>query len=316
MDYINKVINWIKSNKITTILIVVVIYLIFSRSSSVGTSSYSRSNYYGVSKTMESMPLAPQGLVGSKTGYDEAAYEPSYNSGGTNTTGVSSDKRKVVTNSNISLLVKDVSKTLNDITQETEKRAGYVVNTSMAAPGESANGYITIRVPVEDLKSMLDYLKGISVKVVSVTTSGNDITDTFVDTQARLETLYKTKGIFENMLSKATNVEEIMNVQEKILYTQDQIDNLMGQLKYMEATSSTTLISINLSTDELELPYAPDQPWRPNVVFKYAVRSLVVNLRSLGSAIIWVGVYSIIWVPIIAVIFIIKKVKNPNRKIK
>ena len=146
-----------------------------------------------------------------------------------------------------------------------------------------------------------------SVRIVSENISGYDVTDQYTDTQAKLDTLYKTKVIFENILAKAVNVDDILKVQQSILSTQDQIDSLKGSIKYLNETSKTMLITINLSTDELSLPYAPTDPWRPNVVFKTSVRSLLTDLRMIGSGVIWIVVYAVIYIPLIVVFVVVKK---------
>ncbi len=115
------------------------------------------------------------------------------------------------------------------------------------------------------------------------------------------------------MLDKAVNVDEILRVQNEILNTQSQIDSYKGQAKYLENTASSVKITVYLSTDEYSLPYAPQDGFRPNVIFKQAVRALVLTLRGLASKGIWVAVYSVIWVPILASAVLVRKFLK-NRK--
>jgi len=89
-------------------------------------------------------------------------------------------------------------------------------------------------------------------------------------------------------------------------------------LAYMDGASSTTLITIYLSTDELGLPYAPSQAWRPEVIFKQAVRSLLLNARSVANLGIWVVVYIpalvFVWVAWVLVKRFVFKRKNPSQQ--
>lgn len=84
-------------------------------------------------------------------------------------------------------------------------------------------------------------------------------------------------------MDDATTFDQILRAQKEILNVQTQIDNVKGQIAYIEGTAKTALISIDLSTDALEIGYAPKNAWRPKVVFKQAVKSLIANLRSLGN---------------------------------
>jgi len=291
-----RTIEWLKANKLLIFLVGVIAYLVIFKSDS---------------RTYTANKLAPISGV-AELAMDEAmGTSANYGTGGRGfAPQMDVEERKFVTDSQMSLLVKDVRTALDQIQTTTEAKKGYVVNTNIRTPEGLSTGNITIRVPADQLRPMLSYLRALGVKVVSENIFGHDVTDQYVDVQARLDTLTKTKVIFENMLPKATDVDEILRVQQRILDVQRQIDNLKGQLKYMDATASSSLITVNLATDELALPYTPDQPWRPSVVFKYATRSLVKNVRNIGSAGIWLGVYSVLWVPALVGIIAIKKYRN------
>ena len=109
------------------------------------------------------------------------------------------------------------------------------------------------------------------------------------------------------MLDRATKVQDILSVQRELIRLQDQIDTLKGRQKYLEQTAKLAKITVYLSTDEYALPYAPSETFRPAVIFKLAVRSLVRTLRSVAQALIWIGVYAIVWVPAGIIIFFIWK---------
>jgi hypothetical protein len=88
---------------------------------------------------------------------------------------------------------------------------------------------------------------------------------------------------------------------------QDQIDVLKGRQKYLEQTAKLSKITVYLSSDEFALPYVPAKPFRPETIFKQAVRSLVLTLRDLAKAGIWIGVYSIVWLPVLVIILLVRK---------
>lgn len=218
--------------------------------------------------------------------------------------------RMVVQNSHMSLQVSNVEENLQKISQEVEKEGGYMVDSNISKPQDSASGNITVRVPTEKLDSFLGFCRGLAVKVVSENLRGRDVTDQFVDTQAKIDTLEKTKTKFEEILNKASKVQDILQVQRELVNVQDQIDRLKGQNKYLEQTAKMSKVTIYLASDELDLPYAPSEAWRPNVIFKTAVRSIISTARKLGTLFIWLGVYSIVWLPIVVIFIILKKRKK------
>jgi len=308
-DIFSKVFNWVKNNKLLAVLLVVVIYLLIPRRSVFPQLLNSKSaiSTGGLAVDM-AYPSSSESMMGNYgVGRGVPAYEAAPRPDVTD--------RKVITNSSMSLQVKNVREAMESIKQKTKSLGGYVVDTDVTTPEFGEDGSIAVRVPLDSLDDTLAYFRSLAIKVVSENISGYDITDQYIDIEERLTRLEATKARFEQILDSAVTVDEILEVQRQIFYVQDQIDSYKGQLQYMEGASSTTLIRVYLSTDELGLPYTPSQAWRPEVVFKQASRSLLLNLISIGNAAIWFVVYIPLILVGVLVLILIKKVvikKKPS----
>ncbi|KPJ70501.1 hypothetical protein AMJ51_01675 [Microgenomates bacterium DG_75] len=120
----------------------------------------------------------------------------------------------------------------------------------MTSPEEAPFATVIVRVPADNFRATLDFFRSLAVKVTSERILGTDVTDEYVDIEARLATLEKTKVKFEEIMEKATEVQDILNVQREIIRLQDQIDALKGRQKYLEQTAKLAKITAYLSTDE------------------------------------------------------------------
>ncbi len=297
----NKILDWIKKNWIIGLLLAYIAYGWMQNN--LGRIGYSvgGSSYSGVAMTDMAAP-APMmtkslSLGGSNMMYREAA-------------PVEQANRMVVQDTNMSMLVKDVAKAIKEIEKTVTVAGGYMVNKGLSRPEGAASGNISVRVPVTKREDVLEEIRGYGVKVVSENVYGSDVTDEYVDLEARLANLNKTKAKMEAIMDQATRVEDLMSVQNQLNSIQMQIDSLKGQQKYLEQTAKLTLISVSLSTDELALPYAPDGVWRPEVVFKNAVRSMLGTLRSVANLIIWTFVYIPVIILVVLVIWLLRMFKN------
>jgi len=67
---------------------------------------------------------------------------------------------------------------------------------------------------------------------------------------------------------------------------------------------------VYLSTDEIALPYQPDDNFRLGVIFKLAVRSLMTTLRFGLSSLIWIAVYGVVWIPVLVIMVILLRRLN------
>jgi len=282
------IIEWLKKNFLTLVLLFVIAFLISKQT-----------NYFNTYKTSS----APQAIGG--LGMAESVSPNYLRPEAPPTTDV--QNRLVVQNSNLSLQVSNVVETSKKIISKAQSLAGYMVDSHLSKPEESTSGNVTVRVPADKLEDFLSFCRGLAVKVVSENLLGTDVTDQYVNTQARIDTLEKTKKKFEDILDKAVNVQDILTVQRELINVQEQIDSLTGQNKYLEQTAKLAKVTVYLASDELELPYAPAQGWRPAVIFKTAVRSLVSFARFLGTAAIWIGVFSVIWLPVLLIIILVKR---------
>ncbi|MGI5841136.1 MAG: DUF4349 domain-containing protein [Patescibacteria group bacterium] len=296
-------IAWLKKNWLIVILLVVITYLL--KNTLFPVNYYSTSSYGGGGLSFDSLgtslKLSPQSAV-------RESYTPglAYNSSPPS----DSPDRIVIQDTSLSLVVKDVTQTIKDIESKTRGLGGFLINSNLNRPEQSASGTISVRVPHDRIPEALEAFKGYAVKVVSENVYGRDVTDRYEDLGAKLEILNKTKSKYEAILENAVAVSDLLNVQRELVNLQSQIDDLKGQQEFYKQSANLSRINIYLSTDELALPYTPDKAWRPSVIFKNSVRSLLGTFRSVGSAAIWLFVYTPIWVPILAVVYLVKRKKK------
>jgi len=218
-----------------------------------------------------------------------------------------SANRVVIQDTSLSLQVKDVAEVIKNVEDTAKSLGGFLISSDLSKPEGAASGTISVRVPENKRTEAMTAFKKMAVKVVSESVMGTDVTDQYEDLGARLDVLNKTKIKFEEILDKATAINDLLNVQRELISLQSQIDSVKGQQKYYEQSAKLSKVMVYLSTDELALPYTPTNEWRPMVVFKEAVRSLVLILRSLGSLIIYLVVLSPVWVSALLIIKFVRK---------
>lgn len=290
--------TWIKQHKVVTLLLLIILYFVFNsfvtpRLRMIQDTSYISSGSdvgaYPISDT-STISAPPMGFSQPKMGLEYPISEAAPQ--------VDVANRLVIESSNVSLLVSDVVSVKDQIIEYAQTNGGYMVSSHTSNPQDAPNAQVTIRIPSSQLKPTLAFLHGLSIKVVSENLDGMDVTDQYVDIDAQIANLEKTKVRFESILNTATEVSDIANLSQQIIQIQNQIDSYKGQQLALEKNAQLAKITIYLSTDEIALPYAPSETWRPEVIVKLAVRSMISHLRSVGTIVIWIGVYSLIWIPL------------------
>ena len=196
----------------------------------------------------------------------------------------------------------------NKILGFTQTNGGYMVNANVNNPQDAPTAQVTIRIPSAKLNEALNFFHGLAIKVVSENLNGTDVTDQYVDIDKHIAILESTKVRYEQILQQAQEISDITNLTQQIIQTQNQIDSYKGQQDSLAKNAELAKVTIYLSTDEIALPYAPSETFRPEVIFKLAVRSLIANLRGLAAIAIWIIVYGVIWIPLLIVnVFVYRK---------
>jgi len=206
--------------------------------------------------------------------------------------------KKIQKNANLSIEVKDIEKSLDKAKQIISTFNGEIISTSsggMDFGQPYAN--IRLRVPSEKLNDAVDELKKISSKILSENTYTNDVTEEFIDVEAKLNIMKSTEKRFNDLLNEAKNVEEVLQVEKELMRIRGEIDSLEGRLGYLSQTTDTS--EINLSINE-EVPITGEK-WS----FSESLSSALKNLSSFAKSFANLLINLVVFIPVIIVILII-----------
>ena len=211
------------------------------------------------------------------------------------------EERMIVRNGEMSLVVEDVTQARDEVAQLALRFNGYVVSSRISGEEQEMRGYISIRVPDDQFESALAELRELAVRVNSESTSSRDVTEEYTDLKARLKNAEATESQYLALLEKA-GVEETIRIYELLHQVRREIEQIKGQMQYLERTSSMSLISVNLEPETTAKPLAR-AGWSALEALKSAVRGIVIFGQWLGTAAIWLIIFSPIWGAIVGIIY-------------
>lgn len=218
------------------------------------------------------------------------------------------DKRLVIRDANISLVVNNLNESRDKIVNFAETNQGYLVSADVYGTEQNTRATVTVRVPEAKFTETLNFIRSQGLKVTSESISGQDVTEEYIDLTGRLKSLEASRIRFQEILKNASTVDQILQVQREIDRVQMEIEQTTGRMEYLKKSSAMSKITVNLALDEESLPYvAPSEKWKPIFIFKQAIRSLVVILKNLSYLVIWVAVFAVIWVPAVFLFKFLKK---------
>jgi hypothetical protein len=228
-------------------------------------------------------------------------------------TAAAAQARLVAMSVDLSIVVADPQKKSDAIYQMAQALGGYLVSENMSqVDTPSGNtvpqGTISVRVPADKLDTSLSQIKAGVVSVQSENRSGQDVTSQYVDLQSQLTNLQKAEQDLQAIMDQAQNnpgnnsttkTQDVLNVYNQIVTIRGQIEQIQGQMKYIDETTSTAAINVTLIAEETIKPITIGG-WKPQGVARDAAQALVKFLQGFVNFIIYL---ILLVLPILIVVF-------------
>lgn len=212
----------------------------------------------------------------------------------------SQDKR-VIKDGTLSLKVKKTEEAVSEITEIAKRKGGEIFSTNLSefSKGQKS-GTVVVKVPVREFESAISEIKKVATQVVNEYTSGQDVTEQYVDLQAQLKNKQAEEQTFVGLLDRSGKLDDVLAVTREISRVRGEIERLQGRIRFLEAQTDLASITVSLSEDVEVAPVGSG--WRPGQVFKQAVSDLVKSAQGFVDNLIR---FLIIGLPSIFVLLII-----------
>lgn len=206
--------------------------------------------------------------------------------------------RKIIRNANLTMEVHSTTDTQHRITSIAESHGGFVV-TSESKQREAAEPAhrtldikLVVRVPATRFGTALDQIRGLASNLREENVAGQDVTEEFIDLEARIKTQRALEVQFLEIMKQARTVSDAMEVQSQIAGVRTDIEKLEGRKRFLENRASMSTITINLET--------PRQIAVNTTGFGRSLRDAVSESIDLGSGLLlFIVRFVIVMVPVI-----------------
>jgi hypothetical protein len=193
-------------------------------------------------------------------------------------------ERLVIENADLAIVVKDPKASMEAISDLAKQYGGYVVSSNLyqsssRAGKEIPGASIVIRVSSDKLDEALARIKEGAVDIQSENRTGQDVTSQYVDLQAQLTAKQAAEQKLLEIMDKATRAEDVLNTYLQVQNVQTEIEQLKGQIKYLEESAALSAISVRLIAEEGTQPIQVG-PWRPSGTAKEAIQRLIVFFQN------------------------------------
>jgi len=150
--------------------------------------------------------------------------------------------RMIIWTASLTLEVNNISDSINEITSIIKGSGGYIENKSIS--GEES-GHLKLRVPSKNITSIVDKIAKLgSEKRRNI--SSEDVTEQYIDTEARLKNAIALRNRLKDLLDKAKDVKDILAIERELTRIQSDIDSMEGRLKKLKGKIDFASIDLYL----------------------------------------------------------------------
>jgi len=204
---------------------------------------------------------------------------------GTVTDELAKVDRKIIRNADITIEVASTPEAQHRVTSIAEAHGGFVVTSESKQrenidPSQRTLDYkLIVRIPFNDFGVALDEIRKLASNVPEEKTTGEDVTEEFIDLEARIKTQKALELQFLEIMRQATKVADALDVQRQLADVRTEIEKLEGRKHFLENRSSLATITVNIQAPKPDIATTPTG-------FRHSLREAFSDSVDLASGLV------------------------------
>jgi hypothetical protein len=153
-------------------------------------------------------------------------------------------EQKIIRTGNLRFETDNLETTYEKIKIAVKKGKAFIQNDSEGKEYASVYRRITVRIPsenfdsfIKDISSGVDYFDNKEI-------NSQDVTEEYIDIDARLKAKKKLENRYLELLAKATKMSEMLAIEAQLSAIREEIEAKEGQLRYMQNKISLSTITV------------------------------------------------------------------------
>ena len=187
---------------------------------------------------------------------EEAQFSTSETSGESqsNSSETLKKDKKLILTGNLDLETQNINDILSKLLSNVDKCGGYIQRSSTFTRGNDTRVYeATIRIPADQYQSFLNDAQGLG-NVVSYSQEVKDITDSYTDIEARLNSLKAQEQKVLEFYKSANTIEDLMAVEERLSQIRYEIEYYENTIKNYDLLVAYSTLHVTIQETKVYTP--------------------------------------------------------------
>ncbi len=154
--------------------------------------------------------------------------------------------RKIIYTADLAIEVKQLEPALGKLKDLVRQAGGYISGLQQSGGATGRTATVTVRVPAARFDQLVEELSKLGT-VVGKSISTEDVSEQYVDLDARLRNLKREEERFLLILTKASRMQDVLAVERELARVRGEIEQIEGQLRHLNHRVSLSTVTVNLS---------------------------------------------------------------------
>ena len=208
----------------------------------------------------------------------------------------SDSERKIIHTADLELETGNPEVAFKQVTQLVESKRGYVVTSESFVDGptdqpERKMYVLSVRVESKQFDTTLEAIRKLGTRVLRDRRTGQDVTEEYIDLQARLKSQQALEQQFLQIAKQARKVSEVLEVQRELAEVRTRIEQLEGRRRFL--ANQAELATINLTLRPPIQVLTQTDGWADQIK-----RAINDGLQMLGALLLGLLRLAVVLVPI------------------
>lgn len=152
--------------------------------------------------------------------------------------------QKIIKNAVLRFSTSDFEACKKRITDTVKKYGGYIASEKQENTSMQWRNEVAIKVPAAAFEQCVESLTGGATRVDEKSITSTDVTEEYVDLDARMKARLAVEQRYVQILQQAKNVKEILEVEAQLKSIREEIESAKGRLQYMDHHVAYSNISL------------------------------------------------------------------------
>lgn len=156
------------------------------------------------------------------------------------------DKKKIIKDGSISIKTVDVVESKKSMDVLVKKYNAYYDSEVLQNNEQILSYDLKLRIPADNFEKFISEIEKGKDEISNKSIHSRDVTEEFVDIEARLANKREYLTRYKALLAKAATIKDILAIEENIRILQEEIESKEGRLKYLSDQVAYSTLDINL----------------------------------------------------------------------